>query len=97
MDDSKKDSKFQLTKDLIQLAFKGAQKGKDELLDRIGTEIVTMVQKIDFVREASRFAETHRFKITAEIEVIKKDSSPNPSQPSSGTSASSAAARKPRS
>ncbi len=73
MDDSKKDSRFQLTKDLIQLVFKGAQKGKDELVDRVGTEVVNMVKKIDFVREVSRFAETHKFKVTAEIEVTRKD------------------------
>jgi len=32
------------------------------------------VQKIDFVKEASRFVEEHKFRITAEIDVVKKNS-----------------------
>ena len=31
-----------------------------------------LIQKIDFVKEFAKFAENHKFKITAEVEVLKK-------------------------
>jgi hypothetical protein len=66
-------SEVKLPKELIGMILQGASKSKDELTARVGREVVSMIQKIDFVKEASRFAETHKFKITAEIEVMKKD------------------------
>lgn len=66
-------SEVKLPKELLGLIIQGAAKSKDELTSRVGKEVVSMIQKIDFVKEASRFAETHKFKITAEIEVMKKD------------------------
>lgn len=66
-------SEVKLPKELIGLIIQGAAKSKDELTSRVGKEVVSMIQKIDFVKEASRFAETHKFKITAEIEIQKKE------------------------
>lgn len=66
-------SEVKLPKEILNTILAGANKSKDELTNRIGKEVIGMIQKIDFVKEASRFAETHKFKITAEIEISKKD------------------------
>ncbi|MFV8250413.1 hypothetical protein [Bdellovibrio bacteriovorus] len=66
-------SELKLPKEALNLLIQGAQKSKDEVTQRVTKEIVGIIQKIDFVKEASKFAETHKFKITAEIDVIKKD------------------------
>lgn len=63
---------IKLPKEVLQLLLQQAGKSKDELLDRIGTETMKIISKIDFVKEASRFVETHKFKVSAEIEVVKK-------------------------
>jgi hypothetical protein len=67
-------SELKLPKEALNLLLQGASKSKDEITKRVTNEIVGIIQKIDFVKEASRFAETHKFKITAEIDIIKKDS-----------------------
>ena len=68
-------SELKLPKEILNLIVQGASKSKEELTNRVGKEVISMIQKIDFVKEASRFAETHKFKITAEIEIQKKDES----------------------
>lgn len=64
---------IKLPKEVLNLILQGASKSKDELMNRIGNETIRLIQKIDFVKEASRFVEEHKFKITAEVEVLKKD------------------------
>ncbi len=66
-------AELKLPKELLNVVIQGAQKSKDEVTNRVGKEIAGILQKIDFVKEASKFAENHKFKVTAEIEVIKKD------------------------
>lgn len=66
-------SELKLPKEALNLLLQGANKSKDEITQRVTKEIVGIIQKIDFVKEASKFAETHKFKITAEIDIIKKD------------------------
>ena len=61
-----------LPKDVLNLVLQSAAKSKDDLVNRISNETIKMIQKIDFVKEASRFVEEHKFKISAEVEVIKK-------------------------
>jgi hypothetical protein len=68
-----------LPKELLNLIIQGATKSKEELTGRVGKEVIGMIQKIDFVKEASRFVETHKFKITAEIEIQKKEEKKTPS------------------
>lgn len=68
-------SELKLPKEALNLLIQGAAKSKDEMTQRVTKEIVGIIQKIDFVKEASRFAETHKFKITAEIDIIKKEGS----------------------
>jgi len=53
----------------------GAAKSKEELMNRVGREIIGIISKIDFVKEASRFVEEHKFRVTAEIDVVRKDHS----------------------
>lgn len=66
---------LKLPKEALNFLLQGASKSKDELMDRVGNEIVRIVSKIDFVSEASKFVEDHKFKISAEVEVIKKEHS----------------------
>jgi hypothetical protein len=61
-----------LPKDVLHTIVQGATKSKEELLNRVGNETIRLIQKIDFVKEASRFVEEHKFKVSAEIEVVKK-------------------------
>jgi len=65
-------SDLKLPKEIIQLLLQNAQKSKDEITQRVGREIIGIVQKIDWVTELSKFAENHKFKISAEIEIVKK-------------------------
>ncbi len=64
---------MKLPANLIQTILSGASKSKEDLMGKVGTEITKLVSKIDLVKEASKFMETHKFKITAEIEVKRKD------------------------
>lgn len=64
---------LKLPKDVIGLLLQGAQKSKDELMNRVGNEVIKIIQRIDFVTEASRFVEEHKFRITAEIDVVRKE------------------------
>lgn len=64
---------IKLPKEVMQSLMQGAAKSKDELMNRVGNETIKIISKIDFVKEASRFVEEHKFKITAEIDVVKKD------------------------
>lgn len=65
-------SELKLPKEALGLLIQGAQKSKDEITQRVTKEIVGVIQKIDFVSEFAKFAENHKFKITAEIDIIKK-------------------------
>lgn len=65
-------TEVKLPRELLNLIVQGAQKSKEEVATRLAKEIGGLLSKVDVVKEASRFAETHRFKISAEIEVIKK-------------------------
>jgi hypothetical protein len=66
-------SELKLPKETLHLLLQGATKSKEELMNRVGNEIVKVISKIDFVKEASRFVEEHKFRISAEVEVLKKD------------------------
>jgi predicted hydrocarbon binding protein len=66
-------SELKLPKDVLNVLLNQASKGKEEIVNRAGNEIAKIFSKIDFVKEISRFAEEHKFKISAEIEVLKKD------------------------
>lgn len=63
---------MKLPKEAVSFLLQGAAKSKEELVHRVGTEVIKIINRIDFVKEASRFVEEHKFKVSAEIEVIKK-------------------------
>lgn len=79
---------MKLPKEVLQVLLQSASKSKDEITQRMTKEIVTMIQKIDLVREFSKFAENHKFKISAEVEILKKDPAPKPTS-TEGESAAS--------
>lgn len=62
-----------LPKDAVNLLVKGANKTKLDLINKVSKETMNIISKIDFVREFSRFAEEHKFKIQMEVDIIKKD------------------------
>jgi polyhydroxyalkanoate synthesis regulator phasin len=63
---------MKLPKEVLQVLLQSASKSKDEITQRMTKEIVGMIQKIDLVHEFSKFAESHKFKISAEVEILKK-------------------------
>jgi hypothetical protein len=67
---------LKLPKETLHLLLQGASKSKEELMNRVGKEVIGIISKIDFVKEASRFVEEHKFKISAEIDIVRKDASP---------------------
>ncbi len=66
-------SDLKLPKEMLHQLLQGAQKSKDEITGRVTKELVSIIQRIDIVKEVSKFAENHKFKINAEIEIIRKD------------------------
>jgi len=68
-------SELKIPKEILNVVLQGAQKSKDEITQRVTKEVVSIIDKVDFVKEFSKFAETHTFKITAEIDIKKKQTS----------------------
>lgn len=66
---------MKLPKEVLNVLLASANKSKDEITQKVTKELMNVVGKIDFVKELSKFAETHKFKITAEIDIIKKETS----------------------
>lgn len=64
---------MKMPKEVVNTLLQSANKSKEELMTKVGNEVVKILSKIDFVKEASRFVEEHKFKIKAEVEVVKKD------------------------
>lgn len=67
-------SDLKLPKDVLNLLLQSANKSKEDVINKISNEVIKVINKIDFVAEASRFVEEHKFKISAEVEVVKKHS-----------------------
>ncbi len=65
-------SPSEISKELLGTVVGQVLKTKDDITLRATNEMIALIQKIDFVKEFSKFAENHKFKISAEIEVIKK-------------------------
>lgn len=71
-------AELKLPKEFLNVLLSQANRSKEELIQRVGKEIMQIVNKVDFVNEFSKFAETHRFRITADIEIMRKDSKAEP-------------------
>lgn len=66
-------SDLKLPKEVFGMILQSASKSKDEITNRVTKEIAGVLSKIDYVKEFSKFAESHKFKVTAEIEILKKN------------------------
>jgi fructose-specific phosphotransferase system component IIB len=66
-------AELKLPKEILSVIIQGASKAQGDITQRVTKEAVGIIQKIDFVKEFSKFAETHKFKISAEIDIVKKD------------------------
>jgi len=66
-------SPSEISKEFLGTIVSQVLKTKDDITLKATNEMVSLIQKIDFVKEFSKFAENHKFKISAEIEVIKKN------------------------
>lgn len=62
-----------ISKELLHTALNQVNKTKDDISAKVTNEMISLVRKIDFVKEFSKFAEDHKFKISAEVEIIKKN------------------------
>ena len=62
-----------ISKELLTTVVGQVLKTKDDITLKATNEMISLIQKIDFVKEFSKFAENHKFKISAEIEILKKD------------------------
>lgn len=80
---------LKLPKEILNVLIQSANKSKDDITQRVSKEIIGIFQKIDWVSELSKFAENHKFKISAEIDIIKKDSGKASTEPNSSESKSS--------
>ncbi len=65
-------SASEISKEAIGTVIGQVLKTKDDITERATQEMVTLIQKIDFVKEFAKFAENHKFKITAEVEILRK-------------------------
>ncbi len=61
-----------ISKELLSTVVGQALKTKDDVALKVTTEMISLVRKIDFVNEFSKFAKNHKFKITAEVEIFEK-------------------------
>ena len=62
-----------ISKELVQTVVSNVNKTKDDITAKATNEMIALIRRIDFVKEFSKFAQDHKFKISAEIEVLKKD------------------------
>ncbi|MBL7672393.1 MAG: hypothetical protein JNM39_18080 [Bdellovibrionaceae bacterium] len=69
---------LKLPKEILSTLIQSASKSKDEITNRVSKEIIGIVSQIDWVKEIARFAEGHKFKISAEIDIIKKNPESHP-------------------
>ena len=69
-------SPTEISKEIFSTVLGQALKAKDDVTLKVSNEMISLVRKIDFVKEFSKFAENHKFKVTAEIEITKKEQEP---------------------
>lgn len=72
-----------ISKELLTTVVGQVLKTKDDITLKATNEMISLIQKIDFVKEFAKFAENHKFKVTAEIEILKKDDSKTKEDPKS--------------
>lgn len=68
-----------ISKELVQTVVGNVLKTKDDITMKATNEMIALIRRIDFVQEFSKFAQDHKFKVSAEIEILKKDDPKKPS------------------
>lgn len=70
---------IKLPKEILSTLIQSANKSKEDITNRVSKEIIGIVSQIDWVKEFAKFAEGHKFRVSAEIEIIKKKADIAPS------------------
>ena len=65
-------SGLNLPKEVMTQILKGAQKSKQELVQKVGGEFSKLIQKIDIVKEIKTALREHKISIQADIEFVPK-------------------------
>ena len=68
-------SGLNLPKEVISQILRGAQKSKQELVQKVGGEFSKLIQKIDIVKEIKTALREHKISIHADIEFVPKKKS----------------------
>tara|TARA_A100001015_G_scaffold312969_1_gene419168 strand:+ start:796 stop:1182 length:387 start_codon:yes stop_codon:yes gene_type:complete len=76
-------SGLNLPKEVITQVLRGAQKSKQDLVNRVGLEVSKVLSKIDIVKELKKALREHKISIQADIEFVPKDKSTQDSASSS--------------
>ncbi len=66
-------SGLNLPKEVISQILRGAQKSKQDLVQRVGSEFSKLIQKIDIVKEIKTALREHKISIQADIEFVPKN------------------------
>lgn len=61
-----------LPKEVISQILRGAQKSKQDLVQKVGSEFSKLIQKIDIVKEIKTALREHKITIHADIEFVPK-------------------------
>jgi hypothetical protein len=64
---------IKLPKEMMNTILSSASKTKEDIAAKVGKELSQLISKVDIVKETARFLETHKMKISAEIEFTKRD------------------------
>ena len=75
-------SGLNLPKEVITQVLKGAQKSKQDLLQKVGGELTRLIQKIDIVKELKTALREHKITIHADIEFVPKNKTASESEDS---------------
>ena len=66
-------SGLNLPKEVITQILRGANKSKQELVQKVGGEFSKLIQKIDIVKEIKTVLREHKISIQADIEFVPKN------------------------
>jgi hypothetical protein len=61
---------LKLPKEVLRVVLEGAQKSKGEIVNRVSNEMIKLVSKMDLPKELTKFAQNHKFKISAEVQFV---------------------------
>ena len=73
-------SGLNLPKEVVTQVLKGAQKSKQDLMQKVGGELTRLIQKIDIVKELKTALREHKITIHADIEFVPKNKAASDSE-----------------